>query len=832
MQTLVQEIKEKIEILSLHDRQGWKEVCGLLEEVMGHFSGEPSDENDFLRACHRAFLLILNGKATDFFSLVTGLSKALDWFEEKISNGSGQKDEYGGAFERLNELIQRCAVSNEDDSFGETEEMGEAMAFSSLEEAGAFLIQIEPHDLDGIARLRGGLGAFLSLSLSSGERKGLVEQAMAKLGEILSGKTMDVEAAWQEVGAFLEKAMSQEECLPPTGPDPDAVREDPLEERQTKQHFMPQDLDADLVQEFVQEGTDLLSKAEEALLSLETDPEDMESVGMVFRAFHTIKGTSAFLGLDLVSHLAHYAESLLSRVREGEIVYGGGYADLSLRALDMLRGLMLQVQKASAGSPLDIPEGYDELVYSLEHPEEYEAEETTVPVKTPLRVGDILVASGEVDREQVEMAARLPGDEPLGTKILKTGVATAGKVAKALRAQRMADPAQQAAAASVRVDTERLDRLVDLVGEMVIAHSMIAQDLALLSGRNQTLARKVGDTSKIVRQLQDISMSLRMVPLRGVFQKMARLVRDLSKKVSKKVVLVTDGEETEIDRNMVDIINDPLVHMIRNAVDHGIESSEERVRTGKAPVGTVRLSAYHSAGNVVVEINDDGRGLDRDKILAKARAKGLIPEGASLSDREIYNLVFAPGFSTAEAVTDVSGRGVGMDVVKKNIESIRGQVDILSQYGAGSTFRMALPLTLAIIDGMVVRVGEERYILPTSSIVRSVKPEPEDLNTVLERGEMIQLQGELIPLFRLSRLFQVSNAQEDPARGLVTVIENDGKQVALLVDELIGRQQIVIKSLGETLRKVQGIAGGAVMPDGRIGLILDVGGLVRLAVGN
>ncbi|NJL58928.1 MAG: chemotaxis protein CheA [Desulfobacteraceae bacterium] len=372
-----------------------------------------------------------------------------------------------------------------------------------------------------------------------------------------------------------------------------------------------------------------------------------------------------------------------------------------------------------------------------------------------------------------------------------------------------------------------------MVGELVVAHSMVMQDDMVSGGTHYELNKKIAHTAKIVRELQTMSMSMRMIPLKSAFRKMARLVRDLARKTGKKVNFATEGEDTEIDRNMVDFINDPLVHMVRNAVDHGIESPEERKESGKAMFGNVQLSAYHSAGNVVVEIRDDGKGFDREAILNKAVERGLIaddPESfAKITEREVYNLIFEPGFSTAKIVSDISGRGVGMDVVRKNVESLRGQVEIQSQPGEGSMFRMILPLTLAIIDGMVVRAGHETYVVPTLSIVRSVQPDAKDISKVLNRGEMIMIQGKLIPLFRLASLFDITGAVSDPTKGIVMVVEDDNKQVGLLIDELIGSQQIVIKTLGDMFKHIPGISGSAIMPNGRVGLILDVGGLVRLA---
>jgi two-component system chemotaxis sensor kinase CheA len=310
---------------------------------------------------------------------------------------------------------------------------------------------------------------------------------------------------------------------------------------------------------------------------------------------------------------------------------------------------------------------------------------------------------------------------------------------------------------------------------------------------------------------------------------MARLARDVARKLGKNVNFLTEGEDTEIDRNLVDIINDPLVHMVRNAVDHGIETPDVRRVDGKSEQGTVRIAAYHSAGSVVVEISDDGKGLDREVLLTKARERHLIGDTEELSDREVFNLIFEPGFSTAQVVTDVSGRGVGMDVVRKNIEQLHGTVEIKSEKGAGSVFRMSLPLTLAIIDGMVIRVGQETYVIPTISIIRSVKPAAGDIATVFQQGEMLRLQGQLIPLYRMSRIYGIEGAQEELQKAIVVVVEDEDRHAGLVIDELVSRQQVVIKSLGEALKNTPGISGGAIMPDGRVGLILDVGGLLRFA---
>ncbi len=447
------------------------------------------------------------------------------------------------------------------------------------------------------------------------------------------------------------------------------------------------------------------------------------------------------------------------------------------------------------------------------------------------KLGEILVELGAVRQSDLDtvMAQQRKAEPPrLGEVLVKSGEVEARDVAAGLRAQQQ--QRQSVVKEPAKVDADRLDRLVDLIGELVISESMVSQSNELSQMASPPLLRQVGQLDKITRELQEIGTSLRMVPVRGTFQKMARLARDVAKKANKKVDFVTVGDDTELDKTVVDKIGDPLVHMVRNAVDHGIESDgAARVAKGKPEVGRVELRAFHKGGSIYIEIEDDGRGLNREAILAKAKERGLIHEGDTLSDREIFSLIFEPGFSTAKEITDVSGRGVGMDVVRRNIEALRGQIEIQSEDGYGSIFSIRLPLTLAIIDGMVVRVGQERYIIPTLSIVRSIRPEQANLFTVVKRGEMLSLQGELIPMFRMGTLFKIPGAITDPTQALVVVVEDEGKQAGILTDELLGEQQIVIKSLGESMQGIQGISGGAIMSDGRVGLIVDVGGLVRLA---
>ena len=313
-----------------------------------------------------------------------------------------------------------------------------------------------------------------------------------------------------------------------------------------------------------------------------------------------------------------------------------------------------------------------------------------------------------------------------------------------------------------------------------------------------------------------------MVPVRGVFQKMARMVRDLARKTGKEIVLEQDGEETEMDRAMVERIEDPLVHLVRNAIDHGIEAAGERRTAGKPDRAVIRLSAYHEGGSIVVELSDDGRGLQRDRILAKGRERGLVEEGRDLSEQEIYNLIFLPGFSTAARVTEISGRGVGMDVVKRNVEGMRGRVSVTSRPGHGSTFKLVLPLTLAIIDGMLVACGSEKYIIPSLSIIESLRPVEEMISRAAGRGEVINVRGEILPLLRLHRLLRMAGPERAPVDGHVVVVEGLGRKVGLVVDDVLTQQQVVIKPLGQGLGDTDFLSGAAILSDGRVGLILNV----------
>jgi len=715
----------------------------------------------------------------------------------------------------------------------------------SLDELALLLMQLDPADDVGARRFAD------SMREAADTSAGLVPAsiiAVLKCTEAVeNASASDREAVLVAAGTMLEAWMKGEAFTwvvasraggPAAPPAPAPVATAPAVVESTPE-TLPDDCDLDLLRDFINESREMLVGAEASLLLLETNPTDDEAVNTVFRAFHTVKGTAAFLGLGGLSRFAHKAESLLSQVRDRVVPYSAHTADLSLQSADMLREFLDAVETATDGTPLMLPEGQYDLTRALEDAAAGKVPEVMAPEDTPLpspRLGDILVERGIVDRATLEAVHAGEPAVPLGQALLNAHAAPLKDVAQALRQQAQQTAQQKqgrqegaGAGDSIRVRTDRLDRLIDMVGELVIAQAMIGADEVVMQAGHQGLSRKVSMAGKIVRDLQDLSMSMRMVPLKPVFQKLARLVRDLSQKSGKAVEFQTHGEDTELDRNMVDAIADPLVHMVRNSLDHGLETPDERKVSGKRPAGLLRLSAYHAGGAVVVELHDDGRGLNRDKIIAKAMAKGLIDSSKTLTDQDVFALIFAPGFSTADQVTDISGRGVGMDVVRRNIEGIRGRIEITSAPGEGTTFKLRLPLTLAITDGMLVRVGLERYIVPTTSIQLSFRPSPEQICTVAGRGEMVVLRGETLPIVRLHRLFNVQGASERFDESLLMLVGDGDKRVALMVDDLLGQHQVVAKSLGEGIGRVDGLSGGAILGDGRVGLIIDIGQLVQLS---
>ena len=554
--------------------------------------------------------------------------------------------------------------------------------------------------------------------------------------------------------------------------------------------------DAELLREFINESAEHLQNIEQGVLVLEENPGDADTLNTIFRAFHTFKGCSGFLNLAAIQALAHELESLLDQIRQHRLSITPAVITLILEGGDTLTQFVSEIDAQLSGSKPAGP--------------------ILVPTRQLLaRIGAVL--HGETSPRMASpgpalAVAPLPAESPTSEPAL----AAANNSAR-----------NPTSGSSVKVDTVKLDSLVDLVGELVIGQSLVVQNRALGAVQDQQLTRDLAQLGRITKELQRTAMSLRMVPIRATFQKMNRLVRDTSARLGKQVELIMEGEETELDRTIIEEISDPLIHMVRNAIDHGIEMPKVRQQRGKPALGTVWLKAFYQGGNIVTEIRDDGNGLDKDRILAKAVEKGMVRPHPALAESEIFDLIFAAGFSMAEKVSDLSGRGVGMDVVRRNIEKLRGKVSIQSTLGLGSTFSISVPLTLAIIDGLIVGVGEQRYILPTFSVCESFRPAPGTISTIRGRGEMISVRGQLRPVLRLYEHLGIKPASTDPTQSIAVVVEA-GKDVrCVVVDQLLGKQEIVIKSLGETFQQNRVLAGAAILGDGRVGLILDPQSLVK-----
>ena len=729
------------------------------------------------------------------------------------------------------------------------------------------VVMLEPEDVPGLGVVLNRLDEIIGVFEEAGKESFAdFGKAMKSIAEkLLLGDLAEPEVGIKQIGdgvslfqeisrdaddvgtASKKIAKYLSECGLSDAMPADGEGEESKEDAEEKQDGTMPDIsqDRELVENFIMEALEHLGTIEVNVLALEQDPGNREVLDAIFRPFHTIKGVSGFLNLSDINRLGHEVETLLDDARNEKLTVDETITDVVLDAVDLMKAMINHLrQELETGTvePADFGlEAFFDRLRKLQVGEVEEVQTSESPPKGDgTDTGTILVEKGIVTDQDVaealeKQAGPPPSDKKIGEILLEDKKATAREVAGALRDQKTLRGASGVgekgaeSARFVKVDTQKLDNMVDMVGELVITQAMLGEDMSGLVGQDKKLYANLGQLRRITSEIQKISMSMRMIPIKQTFQKMIRLVRDLSKKSGKQVSLDMIGEETEIDRNMVDEIYDPLVHMVRNSIDHGIERPEVRKAMGKPEAGTVVLKAYHKGGNIVIEISDDGRGLDRDKIIKKAIERNLIRSGENVSDQEIYGLVFQPGFSTADEVTDVSGRGVGMDVVKRAIDKLRGALDIDSVKDQGTTVLMKLPLTLAIIDGITVRAGDRDYIIPTTSVVESIRPDRADCNTVVDRGEMIKIRESLYPLVRLHELFEFEPAHHNPWEAIVVVAETDGRRKCILVDKLIGKQEIVIKSLGEQLKGVKGMAGGAILADGRVGLILDVPGLFEIS---
>jgi two-component system, chemotaxis family, sensor kinase CheA len=604
--------------------------------------------------------------------------------------------------------------------------------------------------------------------------------------------------------------------------------------------------DPEIYSEFRAEAEDHLNNVEGILLE-KSEGFSPDDVSTIFRGVHSLKGASSYFELEEINKTSHILENILDEVRSGKRPLDQILIQLTLKYIDLQKVLLVRSQKAVMGdAKMQWTALSHELMRELEAyrngnaipapvapvqiaPTPVTSEQSVVPVdKThDQKISD---ANKEIFKEQItKVADRFEQKIQQVQEELKVFESPQPKVKEQKAPPEGAQNDKLAVKNFVKVDTARLDKLIDSIGEMVIYSSMLIRSCRENLGDNEHVMKTSHQVEKFSRSLQDIGMSMRLDPIKGLFQKMQRLVWDVSKKMGKEITFVMSGEETELDRTVIEKLADPLMHMIRNALDHGVETPDDREKNGKPRGGKVSLSAYHSSGSVVVEIQDDGRGLNPEKLLNKAIEKGVIQPGQNLTRQEIYALIFAPGFSTAAVVTDISGRGVGMDVVRNNIESMRGQIRIDSEVNVGTTFWIELPLTLAIMDGIETIVGSDRFVIPTTAVLEFIRPTKSMVSTAAGRGEVFQFRGKFLPLYRLSELFEITAKGIDPTEATIVVVENGGEEVALMIDDIVGSCQTVIKNLGPMFHEGRGFAGCAIMPNGDIGLILDIRSLVQHA---
>lgn len=636
-------------------------------------------------------------------------------------------------------------------------------------------------------------------------------------------------------------------------------------------------------QTFFDEADELLADMEQHLLELDPLAPDIEPLNAIFRAAHSIKGGAATFGFSVLQETTHLLENLLDGARRQEMSLSTEIINLFLETKDImqeqldayktsqkpdadsfeyicqaLRQLALDAQQQDAPAalaltetavaapsateggmrvclsglkPNEIPLMLEELgnLGEVKNPQQTESS-LEVTLLTSVGEDDIsAVLCFVLEPEQISFAkppqAELPPvPTPPAVQATEPRVAIpAPAVAEAPKPR-----AKASESTSIRVAVEKVDQLINLVGELVITQSMLAQRSGSLDPVDHgDLLNSMSQLERNARDLQESVMSIRMMPMEYVFSRFPRLVRDLAGKLNKQVELQLQGSSTELDKSLIERIIDPLTHLVRNSLDHGIEDPATRVAAGKSAVGNLVLSAEHQGGNICIEVTDDGAGLNRAKILAKAASQGL-PVSDSMSDEEVGMLIFAPGFSTAEQVTDVSGRGVGMDVVKRNIQEMGGHVEIHSQAGKGTAIRILLPLTLAILDGMSVKVNDEVFILPLNAVMESLQPQAEDLHPLAGGERVLQVRGEYLPLVELFRVFEVAGAKTDATQGIVVILQSAGRRYALLVDQLIGQHQVVVKNLESNYRKVPGISAATILGDGSVALIVDVSALQTL----
>ncbi len=570
---------------------------------------------------------------------------------------------------------------------------------------------------------------------------------------------------------------------------------------------------------FFDEAQEHLESIEEKAMALGANAGDGETLNSIFRAAHSIKGGAGTFGFTQLTDATHEMETLFDGLRKGKGRADATTVRLLLDACDVFKG---HIERLKAGDRGNDP-AMDGVRAQLTG---YRAPGTAADAAAPASAPKESKATEEsffADREEAKPAPYglfEEKDAPVPAEKFGFFEPQAGE-ASTEQTRRKGD------ASSIRVSVEKIDRIVNLVGELVIAQAMLQQSSSQASGADdERLAHSLATLDRNTRDLQQAVMSIRMMPMEFVFSRFPRQVYDISTKLGKKVHLRTQGRETELDKELIELLVDPLTHVVRNAIDHGIESPEERVRAGKPETGTLGMRATHRGGSVIIEISDDGRGLDRERIIAKARELGMAAD-ESMSDQDAWLLIFEAGFSTAKEVTSLSGRGVGMDVVRRNIASLGGSVSISTVKGEGTVIAIQVPLTLAVLDGMIVNVGGEQYIIPLEFVSEAFKPGPGDIRTIVNQASLVAVRGEQLPIVRLEDVVKLPAGGSPRPEPLCLVVEVDNRRAALLVDSLVGQQQLVVKSLDTNLHSVPGIAGATILGDGRVALILDIATVTR-----
>lgn len=648
---------------------------------------------------------------------------------------------------------------------------------------------------------------------------------------------------------------------------------------------------SDFYQTFFDEADELLADMEQHLLGLDPQEPDSEQLNAIFRAAHSIKGGAGTFGFTVLQETTHILENILDGARRGEMQLSTDIINLFLETKDIMqeqldayktaqepnaesfnyicealrqlaleaKGLPIAAPVAVAAAPavpsapassglrvklVDLKEKEVDLMLEelgnlgslsnvVKGSDFLEASIDGVSKDDIVAVLCFVIEEAQIrfpDADAAPVAETVPVAAPAPVvEAAPVQSASVSELPVAKReGKRAAAPAKTSESSSIRVAVEKVDQLINLVGELVITQSMLAQRSGELDPvAHGDLLNSMGQLERNARDLQESVMSIRMMPMEYVFSRFPRLVRDLASKLGKEVELTLLGSSTELDKSLIERIIDPLTHLVRNSLDHGIEAPEKRLAAGKVATGNLTLSAEHQGGNICIEVSDDGAGLNRERILAKALSSGL-PVSENMSDEEVGMLIFAPGFSTAEQVTDVSGRGVGMDVVKRNIQEIGGHVEIASKQGKGTTIRILLPLTLAILDGMSVRVADEVFILPLNAVMESLQPRGEELKPLAGGECVLEVRGEYLPLVELWNVFDVQGAKTEATQGIVVILQSAGKRYALLVDQLIGQHQVVVKNLESNYRKVPGISAATILGDGSVALIVDVSALQSL----